>query len=69
MVEMYEDLYGRRAELMAAIEQGTPTAEAVQALNAINAALGEQVYVADPLADRWDADLAAGRVPDLDAVE
>jgi len=38
-------------------------------LSALNKVLGEtEDDVSDPLIDQWEADIAAGRIPDLDEV-
>lgn len=66
-LEMYEDLYARRAEILDTIEHGSCSTETMQALNNLNAVLGEQEYVQDALVDQWERDLAAGRTPDLNA--
>ena len=66
--EMFEDMISRRDEILEELE----TAESKQAdwlvkqLNLLNEALGEEPYIQDPLIDKWDRELAAGLVPDLD---
>ena len=65
---MFEDMISRRDEILEELE----TAESKQAdwlvkqLNLLNEALGEEPYIQDPLIDKWDRELAAGLVPDLD---
>jgi len=66
--ELYEDLFSRKDEIEQAIENNEGTAESnLGMLNAIRKALGEDEVSNDPLWDQWEADLEAGREPDLDA--
>jgi len=66
LLEQLEDLYEERSDLMRQLEDGAGAATtAVNArLNKLNSALGESS--GDDLLDFWDAELKAGRVPDLD---
>lgn len=65
--EMFEDMISRRDEILEEIK----TAESSQLLalekqlNALNEMLGEDRFIADPLIDKWDRELEAGLVPDL----
>ncbi len=66
--EMYEDVYARKAEIEDRIERGDGDGgENLEALNAVKRALGEDEQAEDALWDQWEADLEAGRTPDLDA--
>ncbi len=68
--EMYEDMYLRQEELRDALEssgRGDGGSAILEQLNALNAVLGDPPEGADPLVDQWEADLAAGRTPDLNA--
>lgn len=69
--EMYEDLYERKAEIVAQLEDDmTPMSEKsnlIARLEGINKILGEDLdYSADPLADKWEREIQAGIEPDLD---
>lgn len=71
-VEWYEDLLDRREDLLSAMSAGQGDhMDNIRALDAINEALGEKsvedgpVITGDPLADQWERELAAGRMPDL----
>jgi hypothetical protein len=71
MREMYEDLYERKAELEALLaDEMTPMRERttlMARLRRLNKILDEDLEVSDdPLVDKWEAELAAGRIPDLD---
>lgn len=67
-LEQLEDLYEEREGLERELEAGGGDMSAVRAaqerLEQINRALGEQA--GDDLIDLWEAELAAGRVPNLD---
>jgi len=67
--EMYEDLFFRKAELEDILESEAKVdrENLLEQLNALNKALGNAQVVLDPLVDQWEKDLAAGRMPDLDA--
>lgn len=66
-IEMYEDLYVRRDELKAQMENAdVDQRKALKALTAIEALLGEGDGEQDSLVDRWEAELAEGRIPDLE---
>ena len=73
MLEWYEDLYDEKEGLVAQLAAGAVGAEASvisQRLNAIQDALGvtdsKRVITGDPLIDYWEAEIRAGRTPDLD---
>ena len=68
-----EDLLLRREEIEQELndepdrhERKSRSELLLEHLNAINKALGLDFVVQDPLWDYWEAELAAGRMPDLD---
>lgn len=72
--ERYEDLYERKRVLEARIDHhadyGDPSDDVkplMDELRGINEILGEHDpnLVEDPLADKWDRELAEGKIPDL----
>lgn len=66
-MEMYEDLYVRKADIESDLDKDvTDKQPLLEQLAALNTALGEEAAVVDPLADKWERELAAGRIPDLD---
>lgn len=63
--EMLEDLFSEKAALEKAVERGElKYSDAMKRLSVIDKALGEK-QVSDSLIDEWEADIAAGRTPDL----
>lgn len=68
MLEMYEDLYAKRDELEARLESGDADnqQQCMRRIVDINKVLGEGVVAEDDVIDEWEADIAAGRMPDLD---
>lgn len=65
LLEMYEDLYARRLEIEAQLEKGGVDAQqALQRIADINRVLGESESE-DDVIDEWEAELEAGRIPDL----
>jgi hypothetical protein len=70
--EMFEDIYERKAELEAQLEDETLRLEErrvlSQKLRAILRSLGEKDVTKgeDSLIDKWEAELEAGITPDLD---
>jgi len=60
-------LYAEKEELLARFEDDNEDANALMLrINAISEALDDGDSVTDdPLIDKWEADLAAGRMPDL----
>lgn len=70
--EMYEDVYDRKVEIEGLLEDETLKFDErrmySQKLRAIYKALGEQDVTMgeDPLADKWERELAAGITPNLD---
>jgi len=63
---MYEDLYGKRLEIEMKLTDGDiEHQEALKRINAINKVLGEHQQNDDPLVDEWEAEIEAGRIPDL----
>lgn len=67
-IEMYEDLMSRRDELKEGIKDGTlDQGKADSLIRAIEAVLEEKAPQSDdPLIDKWEAELEAGLVPNLD---
>ena len=66
--EMCEDLLWRRKEIMREIEEEGDKGDVLkQELDRVNEALGGEAVVVDDLWDQWEADLEAGREPDLEA--
>lgn len=67
--EMCEDLLIRRDELEKEIyEDGDKGGHLMAELTKIISALGDAPFVYDPLWDKWEAELAEGKMPDLDEV-
>lgn len=63
---MYEDLYVRRDEIQAQIAEGDVNAQkAGKVLQAIDAMLGNTAGEDDQLVDKWERELAEGKIPDL----
>ena len=76
-MEMMEDLWMRERELADEVkgEEGKAQMDAIKQLQDVRKALGIQQEFAkarvtgdDPLIDQWERDIAAGRVPDLEAM-
>lgn len=76
-LEMMEDLWIREQELQDKVkeEEGSVLNEAVKQLQEVRKALGVMLDFASPrisgtdaLVDKWEAEIAAGRDPDLDEV-
>lgn len=77
-LEMFEDLYVRREEIkrdLKDVSSAKERLELMDALQKLDEALGERdeatdpngpMVTGDPLVDRWERELAAGRMPDLD---
>lgn len=66
-LEMLEDLHLRRKGLLRDLEDRPADFKAVEELQQLNKALGIEGEVSsDPLIDKWERELAAGRIPDLD---
>lgn len=67
-LEWFEDLYQRREEILKNLEnaKGGESETLLKQLNAINQALDIEVEVQDDLVEYWEAEVLAGRVPDLD---
>ena len=65
--EMCEDLLWRQRQLLRRLEDEPDKDGALlEELNSINKALGEEETVIDPLFDKWERELAEGKIPDLD---
>lgn len=68
--EMYEDMIIRREELESMLQEAEekkdPRSSIMEAITAINRALGESDFVEDALIDKWEAQLEAGEIPNLD---
>ncbi len=71
-LEYFEDLVFRRQEIQERLDDEdedieTEEQEALfKQLNKINKALGHDEAVQDELIDKWERELAEGRMPDLD---
>jgi len=67
-IEMFEDLYVKRSDLERSLEtaSGKENGSIVRQINEINAILEEETYVDDPLIDKWERELAEGKIPDLE---
>lgn len=73
MLEWYEDLYEEMDDIEAAIKDeaivdAAELGRLQRRLETLQKALGMDVRIVtgDPLVDYWEAEIAAGRVPDLD---
>ena len=67
-LEMFEDMHAERERIVEKLEAGEIEAKvAMPALDALNKILGDD-KVLDPLADKWERELAEGKMPDLDEV-
>lgn len=68
VLEQYEDLYYQRAELEANLEDlsGDALREAERKIREIGKALGEKVDGEDDLIDKWERELAEGKIPNLE---
>lgn len=69
MLEWYEDLYEEKYDLETSLRENEGDMTTLNArLKQIEAVLDEHggVFTGDELIDHWEAELAAGRVPDLD---
>ena len=65
--EMLEDLMIEESELKKRIEKGEDAeGNLLRELNNIQKMLGEDEGTEDMLWDKWEAQLAAGEIPDLD---
>ena len=66
-LEMLEDLAQRREELRAQLDQrGADVDRIMEQMNLINEVFGDVPEVWDPLIDKWEKELAEGKIPDLD---
>ena len=76
-IEMYEDLYARRDEVMRSLKDVSGAKERLdlmEALQGLDEALGERreadedgpMITGDPLVDKWERELAEGKMPNLD---
>lgn len=68
VLEQYEDLYYQRAELEASLEvlSGDALREAERRIVEIGKSLGEKVEDGDDLIDKWERELAEGKIPNLE---
>ena len=67
MQDMYEDLMLKRREARHSLEAGSENSEMLfKQINNINKVLGDPTEVSDPLFDKWERELEAGIIPDLD---
>ena len=68
-LEMLEDLAQRREELRVQLEEreaNTDTGRILDQINVINEVFDDQPEVWDPLIDKWEKELAEGKIPNLD---
>lgn len=65
-MEMMEDLLLRQIELRQRIEEDGAKEHLFRELNEVNKALGEREETYDPLWEKWERELAEGKIPDLD---
>ena len=69
LLEWYEDLYDEKLDLETSLQEGMgDDADTMRRLAEIQKTLGDDniVTTGDPLVDHWEAELRAGRTPDLD---
>jgi len=67
-VEMFEDMLAQREVIVDRLAAGElETKGGLEALDSLNKILGD-ARVVDPLVDKWERELEAGRVPDLNEV-
>lgn len=69
ILEMYEDLLLERKGIQERLESGGVGEEhtaLMGRLRELDKAIGDAVVPQDSLIDRWEADIAAGRIPDLE---
>lgn len=68
-VEMFEDMLTQREILLERVANGeVDSKDGAAAIEGLNKILGD-VPVADTLVDKWERELAAGKIPDLDEVD
>ena len=66
-LEMLQDLLSRRRELREALdEKGANVDSIMKQINSINEVFNDKVEYIDPLIDKWDRELAEGKIPNLD---
>jgi tRNA pseudouridine-54 N-methylase len=66
-LEMLQDLLARRKELWVMLdEKGADVDAIMEQVNNINEIFGDKVESYDPLIDKWERELAEGKIPDLD---
>ena len=71
-LEMYEDAFQKRAELLRKLKDPDSVLSIKEAnemqtqLAALNRSLGQEEEVADELIDKWERELAEGKTPNLD---
>ena len=67
-VEMFEDMLVQREIIMERVANGeVDSKDGLAALEGLNKILGDERTV-DPLVDKWERELDAGKVPNLDEV-
>jgi hypothetical protein len=67
-IEMFEDMYSERERIADRFRDGDIDSKvAMPALAALNNVLDDSVSI-DPLADKWERELAEGKLPNLDEV-
>ena len=69
-VEMFEDMLIQRENILEQISNGdVDSKEGKAVLDSLNKIWGDDAEAAmDPLIDKWERELAAGKMPDLDEV-
>jgi len=67
-LEMYEDFIAKKEELEYRLEEATAKEAQflMRQLTAINKILGDDNFTGDPLIDKWEREIAEGKIPDLD---
>lgn len=65
--DMYEDLMLKRKEAYQSLEEDSKNSEMyLKQINNINKVLGDPIEVSDPLIDKWEREIEAGIIPDLE---
>jgi len=67
-IEMFEDMHHDRDRILDRLKDGELDSKSAQsALDSLNKILDDEVEI-DPLTDKWERELAEGKIPDLDEV-
>ena len=65
--DMFEDLMLKRKEARQSLEEDSENSEMyLKQINNINRVLGDSIEIGDPLIDKWEREIEAGIIPDLD---